>query len=132
MLFYLLAELLYTMTASIVRLSICLFFLRICAKKLHKRIVYGTLIVVLLYSIVFSFIIIFQCKPVNYFWRRFSGAHGTCLSVHIVPNLTFVHGAICAGSDWILGLFPILLMWNLKMNIRTKIAVGAVLSLGVV
>jgi hypothetical protein len=44
--------------------------------------------------------------------------------------MTYAHGAISTWSDWTLGVLPIFLVWNLKMNPRTKVSVALILSLG--
>ncbi|TVY47169.1 hypothetical protein LOCC1_G002578 [Lachnellula occidentalis] len=126
-----LCELLYTITIVFVRLSIAVILLRIGGKPVHKIIIYTTLTMMLAYSIFYSFLVIFQCSPISFFWAQFEGLKGTCIKPTIFPAASITHSAVNFTSDWILGLLPIALIWNLRMNRRTKVSVAAVLSLGV-
>lgn len=62
---------------------------------------------------------------------QFAGAKGTCIDHTIFPNATYAHSAVSATADFVLGLLPICIIWDLKMNLQTKISVGVVLSMGV-
>jgi hypothetical protein len=78
------------------------------------------------------FLIIFQCWPVGFFWGQFKGDSGTCLSADIVKNSVIGYSVINACADWTLGILPIFLVWNLTINLRTKISVAVILALGAV
>ncbi|TVY89897.1 hypothetical protein LAWI1_G004152, partial [Lachnellula willkommii] len=62
-------QLLYTTTLVCARLSIAILLLRICVKTVHKIIIYTTISVMLLYSVFYFFLSLFQCSPVSYFWN---------------------------------------------------------------
>lgn len=47
-----------------------------------------------------------------------------------IPNASIAHSALSFTADWILGLLPVALIWDLKMNTRTKVSVGILMSLG--
>jgi len=55
---------------------------------------------------------------------------GSCIDAAAVPDASIAHSAVSFTADWILGLLPIFLLWNLQMNTRTKVSVAACLSLG--
>ncbi|TVY34859.1 hypothetical protein LSUB1_G005407 [Lachnellula subtilissima] len=128
--FWWLCELLYTITLVFVRLSIAVFLLRICVKTVHKIIIYAALAMMLAYSTFYFFLIIFQCSPVSFFWGQYEGLDGACINPAIVPDASVTHSVVNFTADWILGLLPIALIWNLHMNTRTKTSVAAILSLG--
>ncbi len=48
----------------------------------------------------------------------------------VIPIATYAHSAVSFTADWILGLLPIALLYNLKMRTRTKASIVALLSLG--
>lgn len=126
-----LCELFYTLTTVLLRCSVAVFLLRICERKTQKWIIYGTMIIVVVFSTFYFLLAIFQCSPVDYFWNQYiQGTIGTCIDPKVFPDATFAHSAISATADWILGLLPIWVIWNLKMNVRTKVSVGIVLSFG--
>lgn len=131
LMFWWLFELFYAITTVLLRCSIALFILRICSKRIHKAIIYATTGVVIVFSIFYFFLVIFQCHPVNYYWTRFApNPEGTCIDAAIFPAASFAHSAISASADWVLGILPLWLIWDLKMNIRTKLSVGILLSFG--
>jgi hypothetical protein len=47
-----------------------------------------------------------------------------------VPDASIAHSAVSFTADWVLGLLPIALIWNLQMNRRTKISLGCILATG--
>jgi len=125
-----LCEIFYTLTTVFIRLSIAVFLLRICITRTHRFTIYGTLGLVLGFSTFYLFLVIFQCHPLSFFWGQYAGMKGSCIDAAAVPDASIAHSAISFTADWILGLLPIFLLWNLQMNTRTKVSVAACLSLG--
>jgi hypothetical protein len=125
-----LGELLYTLDTVLLRFSISLFLLRICVKRWNKWLIWGTMAVVAVFSTFYFILAILQCQPVNYFWDQFAGEQGYCINHTIFPDATYAHSAVSATADFILGLLPVSIVWDLKMNLRTKVSVGGILSLG--
>lgn len=83
------------------------------------------------FSIFYFFLVIFQCHPVTYYWTRFeSNLGGTCIDPMVFPAASYIHSIVSAIADWILGLLPIWLIWNLRLDARTKLAAGIPLSCG--
>jgi len=85
---------------------------------------------VVVFTTFYFFLVLFQCSPVNFFWDQYKGAKGSCININAVPIASIVHSCMSFTADWILGLLPIALIYNLKMNTRTKVSLGCVLSLG--
>lgn len=113
-----------------IRLSIAVFLLRICVKPFHKNIVYGTLSMVVVFSTFYFFLVLFQCTPYSYFWGQYAGQKGSCIDPAAVPDASIAHSAVSFTADWILGLLPITLIYDLKMNLRSKVSVAVLLGLG--
>jgi len=125
-----LCEVIYSPMVLLIRTSVALFLLRIATNKIHKWIIYVDMGFIWVISIVYFFIMVFQCYPVSYFWMRILGEQGKCLNPAVVPAATIVHSATSAVSDWILGLLPIAMLWNVKLNKRTKATISLLLSMG--
>jgi hypothetical protein len=87
--------------------------------------------IVSLTSLSFFCFLTFQCKPVSYFWKSFSGMQGKCLGLEVTGRVIYVHSGINALADIILTVLPIIIISQLQMNIRTKVSVSAILSLGI-
>ncbi|PVH88485.1 hypothetical protein DL98DRAFT_362526, partial [Cadophora sp. DSE1049] len=128
--YWFLCEIFYAITTLFIRLSIAVFLLRICVKPLHKNIVYLTSAAMIAFTLFYFFLVIFQCHPTSYFWKQYEGKKGSCIDPAVVPNASIAHSAVSFTADWILGLLPIALIWDLKMNTRTKVSVGILMSLG--
>jgi hypothetical protein len=113
-----------------VKASIAFFLSRICVRRWQLLTVWAAVSVVVVFSIYYIFLIIFQCHPVSYFWTQFAGESGSCVSPVVIAGSTYTHGEINIWSDFTLCTLPIPLVWNLNMNLRTKISVALILSLG--
>ena len=48
----------------------------------------------------------------------------------IIVDAFYGYSAISCLADWILGIIPVFLVWNLQMNKRTKLSVAAILAVG--
>jgi hypothetical protein len=125
-----LGELLYAPLSALIRSSIAVFLLRIARAKLHRAIIYGALGITWSLSVVYFFILLFQCWPVSHFYEQVLGRDGTCLNKNIVPSATLAHSIISACTDIVLALLPVLILWNVRLNKRTKIGIATLLSLG--
>lgn len=83
-------------------------------------------------STAFLGVVIFQCIPVSWYWD-YSPADankGTCVERNVLADTAYVHAGISFISDWILGLLPIWLLWNVQISRNKKIGVAFMLSLG--
>lgn len=79
-------------------------------------------------GLIFLFVSMFQCSPVAFFWER--SGHGHCLQGEVLLAIAYIYSVGAAVTDLTIGLFPIVLLSNLHMNRRSKIAIIAILSLG--
>ena len=125
------SELLYVATTAVAKLSIGVYFLRLSSQKYQFRVIYTTLTVVMVFSTMYFFFLVFQCTPIEYSWTQsYSNRNGKCLGRSTLANVTYAHAAMSALTDWAFGILPVFFVWNLKMNPRTKLSVILILSLG--
>jgi hypothetical protein len=141
---------------SSVKISIALFLLRltgISAKTPYARFLYGVIGFIVLMTFGCAFSLIFQCLPFeaswNYALRGPPLGTGTakCYSNTVFRNLGLMNSckytltpvdvltaqlilAFNIITDVLFATLPIPLIWQLQLNIRTKISLIAVLSLG--
>ncbi|KAK2047134.1 integral membrane protein [Colletotrichum somersetense] len=125
-------EVMYSPITLAIRTSIALLLLRIAVNKYHRWIIYANMVIIWMISIAFFVIMTFQCMPPSYFWRQLYGEKGSCINFNIVPDATIAHSVISATSDWCMGLLPIALLWDVKLNRRTKALVAVLLSMGMI
>ncbi|KAK6212380.1 hypothetical protein LQW54_005333 [Pestalotiopsis sp. IQ-011] len=125
----------YVIIALLVKLIVGLLLLRLCAGgRRWQRITLWTLLVVsTLFTIFYVFVVVYQCQPVQFYWYRYDPAspvEGTCNGKALATIPTYISFVISVVSDWVLALLPISIVWNAKMDRRSKISVACVLALG--
>lgn len=118
-------NLLATMMA---RISLCLLMLRIVGKTQPYRIFLVSVIVLTTAIGTLACINTYiTCKPVPKIWN--SALPGTCDSdMRHAIGLTLAVWSI--SSDWLVAFFPLLILKNLQMAIRTKVALAIIMGLG--
>ncbi|KZL87213.1 integral membrane protein [Colletotrichum incanum] len=117
-------EVLYAFISALIRTSICLFLLRLFDRGIHKTVktvLQATIVAVWISSMVYLFIVVFQCDPPSYYWAKFEGLHGSCRSASLVPNATIGHSVVAAVSDWTIAILPMSILWQLQLKRGKKI-----------
>lgn len=107
--------------------SIGFFLLRITPSKIHRYIIYAALGLTIFCTVAFFFIALFQCSPVWWFWVR-SGP-GSCIDIDIIIDITYAYSATAIITDVTLTVLPIMLVWKLQMDRKTKIALIPILGM---
>lgn len=113
-----------------IKLSIAIMLLRLTIDCTHRLIIIITIVVTEVYSTVFFFLFVFQCRPSSYFWTQFTGGSGSCMNPQITVNASYAYSAVTCLSDWIFAILPWFLVWNLQMPQRQKSLIAVILSLG--
>jgi cation-transporting ATPase 13A1 len=113
----------------VAKVSIALALLRLTVAKIHKMILWGVIGVSIVVGLVFWFMLTLQCHPVDYFWHRLT-SKGTCLDTDYILDIAYLYSVTATICDFILGLLPIVLVWKLHMNFKTKAALAGILSMG--
>lgn len=57
------------------------------------------------------------------------GAKGKCISIDIIINLTYLYGSVAALTDVAFGFLVFALIWNLKVDQRTKMLIAPFLAM---
>jgi hypothetical protein len=106
--------------------------MRITIKRIHIWILYIVMALTVITGLVFMFIMLLQCKPLEYFWTRTAldpNVKGYCIDIQIVIDMTYVYSAFAALCDFTVGTLPIFLVSKLQMRKKTKLAVVGILSM---
>lgn len=125
-------EVIYAPTSALVRTSVAIFLLRVAGEPAHRWAIWANLAVIYVISAVFFFVVTFQCSPPRYFYDQVVGQEGSCVDLNVVPNVTIAHSAVGATCDLVFASLPILMMWNVQLNKRTKAVIAFLLSMGFV
>lgn len=119
----------FTFAVSLTKFSILLFYLRFATTRRFKIWIYGTMAFVVCWTITWTFMVIFQCIPVQSYWMP-TQPGDFCLTVQNEMHL--LHGASNLFSDILVLALPIPTVWKLQMPMRQKWTLIGVLTLGIV
>ncbi|TVY27410.1 hypothetical protein LHYA1_G004176 [Lachnellula hyalina] len=127
-----LAELFYIPETAIIKLSVGFLLLRITPNgaKVYRYIIFTSMIILSLWTIISFFIVLFQCYPVSYAWDQTSGK-GTCKDAIVVVNAAYAFSAMDILFDWGFALLPLPMLWDIKMSLQVKMSLLLILGLGV-
>ncbi|GKT42882.1 satratoxin biosynthesis SC1 cluster protein 4 [Colletotrichum spaethianum] len=124
-LFYV-VQMLYILIQVFAKISILLFFSRIFPARWFQLTVRYFIVFLLLHGLIFLLVIIFQCTPISSTWDR-SNPNRKCLNVTAIGYAGAVFSII---EDLVILVLPIPELVKLQLNIRKKIALGFMFSLG--
>lgn len=128
--YYYLAELFYIISSAFLRTSVGFLLLRITSTRAHRIVIWVTMGLMIIYSLCFLFIVVFQCAPVQFFWNWTPGSPGKCNNHDTLANTGYAQVALSFLSDWTLGLMPVWLLWNVQISRARKIGISILLSFG--
>uniref|UniRef100_A0A8H7MZF4 CFEM domain-containing protein n=1 Tax=Bionectria ochroleuca TaxID=29856 RepID=A0A8H7MZF4_BIOOC len=118
----------YFFNVSVCKLAFLFFYLRVFPAPRVRRALWGTIIFVLTFGLVFLFVSIFQCKPVSYYWHRWDKEHvGTCINASAVA---WANSGISIGLDFFMIGIPLSQINSLNLDWKKKIGVGAMFCVG--
>ncbi|KAH8593846.1 hypothetical protein B0O99DRAFT_688282 [Bisporella sp. PMI_857] len=115
--FWLLSEVHYILTATLLRLS-ALLQLRTLATLPKQRLVLLILTVgMVLYDTGFFLLLIFQCAPVQYFWKGWFGRDSefemaSGVSGEWVAQVSYGFAGVGTGTDWLLAVLAPWFFWE--------------------
>ncbi|KAL9616837.1 MAG: hypothetical protein Q9160_008327 [Pyrenula sp. 1 TL-2023] len=74
-------------------------------------------------------IIVAQCQHINKLWDL--NAPGTCWSRNVQVYAGYLQGGVNCTTDLIVTFLPIIILGNLKMKLRIKIALGVLMTMSI-
>ncbi|KAK1659426.1 integral membrane family protein [Colletotrichum godetiae] len=120
----------YVLDMLFIKLSIGFFLLRLSNSKLYNWIIYVSLAVITVWSVVIFFWNIFQCSPVEAQWD-YAIPNSKCVSPDAVVAAAYAISVMTILSDWLYALLPIPMIWSVKMTKQAKATVIVILGLGI-
>lgn len=124
-LFYVVQQL-YILIQVFAKISILLFFSRIFPARWFQLTVRCSIAFLLIHGLVFLLVIVFQCTPISSTWDR-SNPDRKCLNVTAIG---YAGAVLSIVEDLVILVLPIPELVKLQLNIRKKIALGFMFSLG--
>ncbi|KAI1507882.1 hypothetical protein Ptr86124_013136 [Pyrenophora tritici-repentis] len=134
---------------TIVKISVAFFLLRFATVRAYRVFLYGLNVFLLAFMLActgtlvrpahFDFISnpIWACLPIEASWnfslRPPPLGNGTarCFSKRTFGDIALFNAMINCLTDFLLALLPVTLIWQLSVNLRTRISLIAILSLGI-
>lgn len=111
------------------KIAILLFLLRVFQHNKLKQAIWATMGLCVAFAVSFFFATLFQCWPINHAWLQLEEWHrGYCNHVHLQGWLS---AAFNIAIDIIILLLPIRELCRLQMNIKKKLLVVVIFSLGI-
>lgn len=96
------------MGATLSKISICLFFIRVLSAR-RWRMLLGSMIVLLaIVNLTFSMTVNLQCRPLEKLWNP--QADGSCWDPSVLLNFGYFQGAFSVFSWFFLSLFPVMIL----------------------
>lgn len=99
-LYFHIIEILYVMSTAVVKVSACLFLLRIMTRgtsKLMRNFLYGLMAILLILCITCSLVIILQCMPVEAGWDP--RVKGRCWKFNQILGVGYAQNGMILGSN---------------------------------
>lgn len=130
--YQILCEIFYFADTALIKLSVGFLLRRITpnSAKVYCTILYVSMAILTLWSIITFCIILFQCNPVYTAWDKRSG-EGHCLKPAAIANVGYAFSAMDIVFDWMFALLPIPMLWSIKMSLQMKLSLILILGLGV-
>ncbi|KAH8175239.1 integral membrane protein [Sarocladium implicatum] len=98
--------------------------------KWHRRFLWGMCIVCLLTLLATIGTLLGQCTPTRAMWNF--DMEKTCVDIDHIVGFSLYAGALSAFVDLYLAIYPTVVLLQLQMKIRKKLALSAALSIGAV
>ncbi|KAK8067229.1 integral membrane protein [Apiospora hydei] len=123
----------YGLTMMFSKISIGVFILRVTANRYHTWTVWAITVLTAVGCGIFILVTMFQCAPVDAFWEDPQGAGRiSCIDGRVMRDLAYAYSAVTLFIDLTLVVLPLWIVWKLKMSLRTKIGLSALICSGLV
>ena len=119
----------YFATACAIKTSLVLLYYRLFGVVRWFRSLLGVMwLVVLAYFIADTLVAIFECKPIGFYWDK-TIKGGTCINQDAFYRWNGVANLLI---DFSILILPMVMVWPLNLDLRSKITLSGVFLLGTV
>ncbi|KAF2228225.1 hypothetical protein BDZ85DRAFT_187943 [Elsinoe ampelina] len=124
---------LFTTTGvTLTKISIALLLMRLVTDSRVIIFLWCFIALISSYTLASDLTIVLACIPVNAQWNFALMSTAKCFPISTFTNLGLANSVVTIATDLILALLPMPIVWKLHADIRTKIALMAVLALGLI
>ncbi|KAF1939446.1 hypothetical protein EJ02DRAFT_513844 [Clathrospora elynae] len=115
---------------GLLKCSICLLMLRIKKDRMLRYCLYGMMVGLVLTNLLPIIVLLAECNPPKQYWKPSS--KGKCWPTKVRIYSIYLQVAYSVITDLICALLPIAVLWKVKINMRTKLGVCVLMSLGLI
>ncbi|KUJ14205.1 uncharacterized protein LY89DRAFT_131990 [Mollisia scopiformis] len=123
-------SLIVTVGISLIKLSVATFLLRLVPGKGYKIFLYCMIAFLVAFTLSSAGTLIFSCIPIRASWDAAGEPNAKCFSNATFTAIGMFNSCVNIVTDVLFASLPIPMVWNLQVNIRTRISLIAILSLG--
>lgn len=109
--------------------SVCFFLLKLPLHHTVRKVLWTSIIGIIISSLVIVLFWALQCVPPNAAWDF--GTSGTCLSRSTVLQVILAQGILSAICDYLLALCPLAIIWRLALMPKHCYGLCTLMGLGV-
>lgn len=118
----------YICAMVFLKLSLAVFFLRVCIERWQRWIIYGSASIYTLYAFAYLFVAVFECgNPANILVFEIEGR---CIPWSVLGPINYIHGSLNAVTDWIFAILPIFVLYKSNLPSQAKYSACGILALG--
>jgi len=115
---------------SLMKMSVGLFLFRLVQGTRYKRFIIAMLAFLVAFTFACVGTLVFQCWPIEAAWDFTVRPTSRCFSTDTFRSIGLFNGSINIATDVLFAVLPIPIIWGLRLNVRTKISLICILSLG--
>ncbi|KAK4658858.1 hypothetical protein QC762_105250 [Podospora pseudocomata] len=118
---------LYLPQVAALKLTFLFFYLRIFPSPGTRRVIWGTIVFTSLYGLTFFLLAIFQCSPIEDWYKWDGTGTGKCLNKDAIQWSCAIISIVL--DVWMIGI-PLWSMRIVKLHWKKKVGVGAMFAVG--
>jgi hypothetical protein len=121
----------YVVIMTIIKTSLTLFYLDLFTGTHFRKLIWGTIILLVASCISFVIGTLVQCVPLKFTWEQFNGSdpsQGQCININAFG---WANAAINIAVDLWLLVIPLIQLYNLDTNWKRKLSAASMFLTGV-
>ncbi|KAH7090612.1 hypothetical protein FB567DRAFT_546788 [Paraphoma chrysanthemicola] len=115
-----------TIGLSVVKISVGLFLLRLATKRTYRIFLWGVIVFMVAFTMASAGTLNIRLRP-----PPAGRGDAKCFSRDLFGRIGLFNSIVNSATDFLLALLPMPLLWRLQVNLRTKLSLIAILSLGI-
>jgi hypothetical protein len=127
---------LFFSSSSFTKVSVLLFYRRLVVGTFNNKFkwaLWTAIGFVVVYTIVFSILIITACSPVEALWMKYELSYTTpykCMNISVQVRLAKLAGALSVITDFYSVMLPAVLLSRIRVSMRQRLGLFFIFGLG--